>query len=183
MGGIKNWKRPQFFIDLARRCRDLDADFVLVGEIQERKYDAVLKAAMEELPNFRYDGVVPRKQVGACFEKAHILVSTSRAEGYPNTFIHAMMHGVPIVSLDVDPEGLLADKGFGRLAKDMDGLEKAVRELAGDPQKRREIGAMEREYAVREFDLKSVVDRLEGILKERGVKMPEIRNPKSEIQK
>lgn len=170
VGGIKSWKRPSLFIELARHCRDLDADFVMIGSIQEPPYRRILESAIKELPHFRYDGVVPHERVGDYFRKAHVLVSTSQAEGYPNTFIHAMMRGVPIVSLDVNPEGLLTEKGFGRLVADSNSLETAVRELVGDPQKRREIGARAREYAAREFDLKHVVDRLEELLEKRKIK-------------
>ncbi|HEY3295227.1 MAG TPA: glycosyltransferase family 4 protein [bacterium] len=177
-GGIKDWKRPRLFIELARRCRDLDADFVMIGNIQEPKYRAILDAATRKLPHLRYDGAVPRNRVGEYFQKAHLLVSTSQAEGYPNTFIHAMMRGVPIVSLDVNPDRLLTDKGLGRFATNLNDLEKAVRELLANSDKRREIGARAREYAVREFDLGFVVDQLEGLLAQRGVGRGEIGNRK-----
>jgi glycosyltransferase involved in cell wall biosynthesis len=172
VGRFKDWKRPGAFIELAKRCGDLEADFVMIGGIQEPKYKEILDNAAKALTNFRYDGLVSRERVGEYYGKAHVYVSTSQAEGYPNTFIHAMMHGVPILSMDVNPDGVLTDMGFGRLAHDVGGMEQAVRELLADPQKRRHIGARARKYAVGEFDLKLIVDRIEEEMAKRGVGMP-----------
>jgi len=172
VGRFKDWKRPGAFVELAKRCGDVEADFVMIGGIQEPKYEEILDNAVKRLPNFRYDGLVPREKVGGYYGKAHVYVSTSQAEGYPNTFIHAMMHGVPIVSMDVNPDGVVTDLGFGRLAHNAAGMEQAVRELLADAEKRREIGARARAYAVKEFDLILVVDRIEEEMAKRGVRMP-----------
>jgi glycosyltransferase involved in cell wall biosynthesis len=170
---IKDWKEPRKFIELARRCGDLDAQFVMIGHVQEEKYHAILISAVAELANFRYDGPIPLARVGEYFKKAHLFISTSISEGYPTTFIQAWQRGVPVVSLhNVNPEKLLTEKGFGVLAASLDEMEKAVRELLADPDRRRDIGGKARAFAQEECELTHTVDKLEKILSERGVRLP-----------
>ena len=171
-GSLKSSKRPESFIELARRCRDLAADFVMIGGIQEPQYEEIMACALRELPNLRWDGLIPFSRVREYYAQAHVFVSTSRQESYPNTFIHAWLHGVPVLSLDVDPEELLSKQGFGVLARTMGELEQAARELIADPDRRRRIGNLGRTYARQEHDLTSTVDKIEQILGEKGVELP-----------
>lgn len=171
---VKAWKRPEQFIELAARCRDLAADFVMVGAIQEPKYKTVINRAAANLPNFRYAGFAELSEIGTYFAQAHLFVNTSvNNEGYPNSFIHAWLHGVPVVTLGVDPDLLLSQGGLGVAAKSPDELAQAVRSLLTNPDRRREIGARARAFAEQEHDLGRVVDRLEKLLAEQGVKLPE----------
>lgn len=165
VGSIKQWKRPELFFELARRCDDLACEFVMVGELQDAQSDTTLSKALRELKNFRYAGFVPPEQIGKLYDKAHILVSTSRAEGFPNTFTQAWLRGIPVLSLDVDPDGLLSRDGFGATATDMNGLEHKLRELLADANRRREIGQRTQEFAKKEFDLQANVNRLEELIK------------------
>lgn len=167
VGSIKQWKRPELFIELAQRCADLECEFVMAGEFHDSKSQTVVERAGRELFNFRYAGFVPPEQIGKLYDKAHILVSTSRAEGFPNTFTQVWLRGVPVLSLDVDPDGLLSREGFGAVTSDTTGLEQKLRELIADPGLRRQIGLRASEFAKKEFDLQANVDRLENLIKKR----------------
>jgi len=169
---VKQWKQPEKFIELASRCRDLDADFVMIGAIQEEAYREMVAAAVRELPNFRYEGLVPITEVRAYFRKSHLFLNTSVSEGFGTSMIHAWQHGVPVVTLGVNPDRLITDRQLGVVANDMDALVGAVRELLHHPEKRREIGASARAYAQQAHDLSAIVDRLENYLSERGVTLP-----------
>jgi glycosyltransferase involved in cell wall biosynthesis len=170
---IKLIKRPELFIELARRCRDLPAEFLMIGGIQHENYQPQIEAAVRELANFRYGGFVPLSTVEQVFAGAHLHVKTSLPiEGFPNTFVQAWLHGVPVVSYENDPEGLLNERQLGVCATRFDELEQAVRDLVNHPEKRREIGARARAFARSEFDLQHNVDRLEDLLSSRGVRLP-----------
>jgi glycosyltransferase involved in cell wall biosynthesis len=172
VSSIKPWKRPELFIELARRCRDLEAAFAMVGAFQTPAYQPMVEAACRELPNFRYGGFIPFERVGRSFAESHLFVCTSVSEGFSNTFVQAWIRGVPVLSLGVDTDRLLQERGLGVFARDLDGLEQAVRDLVGHPEKRKEIGSRARAFALAEFDLQRNVDKLEQLLSERGVKPP-----------
>lgn len=170
---VKFIKRPELFIELARRCRDLPAEFLMIGGILHENYRPQVEAAVRDLPNFRYGGFVPLSEVEQVFARAHLHVKTSLPiEGFPNTFIQAWLHGVPVVSYENDPEGLLNEHKLGICAASLDEVEQAVRDQVNRPAKRREIGARARAFALTEFDLQRNVDRLESLLSSRGVHLP-----------
>jgi glycosyltransferase involved in cell wall biosynthesis len=172
---IKPLKRPEAFLELAHRCRDLPAIFQMLGNIYEKElYQRPIDDAVRTLPNFRYAGFIPLNRIDEYFHAAHVHVKTSLPiEGFPNTFVQAWLHGVPVASYEVELEGRLTRGELGRCARTMDELEAAVRELVTHPELRREIGARARAFAVREFDLQANVDRLESLLAARGVRLPQ----------
>lgn len=167
VGSVKKHKRPELFYELARRCADLDCEFVMAGELQDEFSREPLARAQAELKKFKYLGFVPPEQIGEHFSRAHLLVSTSHAEGFPNTFIQAWLRGVPVLSLDVDPDRLLSVEKLGTVANSLNELESSLRDLLGDVGLRREMGARAREFTFKEFDLRQNVDRLENLIGER----------------
>lgn len=171
VGSVKQWKRPELFFELARRCNDLNCEFVMAGERHDAQSTASLEKAERELTNFRYAGFVPPESVGKLYDKAHVLVSTSRAEGFPNTFTQVWLRGIPVLSLDVDPDGLLSTGGLGAHATDMNGLEQKLRDFLADPELRRQIGRRAQEFAKKEFDLQANVDKLEELIREKNPKL------------
>jgi len=167
VGSVKQRKRPEHFFELARRCQDLDCEFVMAGELQDEQSKAPLEAAQRDLKNFRYAGFIPSDIVGKLYERAHVFVSTSQSEGFPNTFIQAWQRGVPVLSLDIDPDGLLTRERMGVLAHDMNEMEVQLRRLLSDANLRKIMGRAAHDVAKREFDLTSNVNRLEEILRKR----------------
>ena len=165
---IRSRKRPELFLELVQRCRDLDAQFVMIGYVHEPRYSELIEVTKRIAPNFRYDGFIPLNIVNHYFRAAHVHVKTALpVEGFPNTFIQAWMHGVPVVSLDTDPEQLIRARGLGSFCNDLSALEQAVRELARNSDRRREIGQRARAFAIDEFDLQKNIDRLERLIETR----------------
>lgn len=172
-GSIKDWKQPMQFIELARRCGDLDAVFLMIGRVLEAKYHAILESAVKEIPNFRYGGQIPLAEVGDYYKQAHLFVSTSLSEGYPTTFVQAWQRGVPVVSMNkVNPEKLLTEAGLGYLADSLEEMESALRDLLNNPDRRREIGHKARGFAQEEYELTRTVDKLEQLFAQKGVRLP-----------
>lgn len=105
VGTIRDLKRPHLFVELA--ARNPQWQFMMVGGLQaDPGGDAIVQSVRQSaatVPNLRLLGFVPPEQVGEVFDGASVLVNTSSSEGFPNTFLHAWIRGVPSLSF-VDPQ-------------------------------------------------------------------------------
>lgn len=107
--------------------------------------------------------------VGQWYEAADLYVMSSHFEGFPNTLVEAMAHGLPVVSFDCDtgPRDIIRHDLDGLLvpAGDGDALEAALRRLMGDAALRGQFG--ERATEARErFSLQRVAGMWEALFKE-----------------
>ena len=106
VGIFKPVKRPELFIELARRFPS--KRFVMVGGADnandpDQAYHRQMRAMAAGVSNLEFVGFVPFSRVGQYFDDACVLVNTSDREGFPNTFLQAWVRGVPSVSF-VQPE-------------------------------------------------------------------------------
>lgn len=126
VGAIRpEWKRPDLFLELAHRLPH--RQFRMVGRIvgDDAFRETFLRRA-GGLANVQLAGPKNRDELPAEYAAARVLVNTSDTEGFPNTFLEAMACGVPVVSLNIDPDGLV-ENGGGTLAKgSMDDLAEGV---------------------------------------------------------
>lgn len=154
LANIKRWKRPELFMQLVRSLPGLDCEFVMAGRLADGgRYREALEELQRRDPRFRYLGYVPYPETHSLFARATLFVNTSMAnEGFPNSFIQAWQNGVPVVSLEVDPDGLIARHGLGTLASGMDSLIRHTRAYLEDAELRARTGRCAREFAAREFD-------------------------------
>jgi glycosyltransferase involved in cell wall biosynthesis len=131
---VKPLKRPDLFIELARR--NPDRRFVLVGgpglSADARAfYDDVVRSA-SAVPNLQVVGHVPFAQVGRWFDGASVVVNTSDYEGLPNTFMQAWLRGIPTLSF-VRPESAPGKSGTHSCAN-LDEMSAELARLTSDRQ-------------------------------------------------
>ncbi len=87
-----------------------------------------------KLPNLMLADQVALDDVDALFRFSDVLVNTSLVEGFPNTFLQAGMHGIPIVSMSFDADGMLSTHGCGRVSNGTrEDLARTVDALLSDP--------------------------------------------------
>ncbi len=142
----KSSKRPEWFLELARRLPDIR--FVMVGYPPSAGTNEHWQAATQAaatLPNLEVHGFVEHRRIGRFFAEAALFVHTSPLEGFPNTLLEAWAHGVPTVSA-VDPGGVIERHQIGRLVDNLDGLARAVADTMAAPELRRTVGARARRY-------------------------------------
>jgi len=166
LGGIRREKQFELFIDLARRCQDLDCKFVIVGLPIDEKYLEELLYRMKNITNVKYLGRLDFGEANEVVGRASMLVNTSKYEGFPNTFIQAWMRETPVVSLNVDPDGIIEKNKLGFYSKTLDRLVEQVRFLIRNKETREKMGKNARRYAVREFNIENEIEKYERLLQE-----------------
>jgi glycosyltransferase involved in cell wall biosynthesis len=150
IANLKPLKNPGAFVRLARRFdyRN-DVRFVMVGQaLGNDPWTREQLAEIAATPNVEYLGGRTQEEVNVLLEGSSLLVNTSDYEGFSNTFIQAWMRRVPIASLHVDPDGLLSRGGLGVVSHTEEQLYRQVTALINSPEKRAEIGARARAYAL-----------------------------------
>jgi glycosyltransferase involved in cell wall biosynthesis len=100
-----------------------------------------------------------------------LLVLPSFQEGFPNSLLEGMAHGLPIVATTVDGIPELIDHGrTGLLVPpgDAEALARAIGSLLADPGRRRALGEAGRARAAAEFGEDRMLDAIEACLTEWG---------------
>jgi glycosyltransferase involved in cell wall biosynthesis len=97
VGRIHPNKRPEMLLELAKRLPQ--RRFIMVGGAGQGvgDYEERIRAAAASLPNVHLTGFLPLAQVEPWFDRARVLVNTSRFEGMPNTFLQAWARDIPTV--------------------------------------------------------------------------------------
>lgn len=156
-------KRPAFFLDLARDCPDLQ--FVMIAS---RSDDAVFRALEQACPpNLRILEHVPAHDIWDWLRRARVLVNTSKFEGFPNTFLQSAVMGVPIVSLEVDPDGMLARHGCGVCAAGKNRtMKEAVERLCRDNALADTLAIASHHYALERHEAQGRIAEFEACISE-----------------
>lgn len=144
VGSSLEKKQPLKFIELARALPDIS--FRMIVAPVDLGLDERLRTEAAELPNLEYLGFVPLARIGHYFNEASVFVSTSVREGFPNTFLQSWQFGTPVVSLNVDPDGVIKRNSLGNISLSFEQLCKDVRVLMGDPDLRKTYGENGRMY-------------------------------------
>ena len=148
ISNLKSLKRPDVFLDIAELFRERDdVKLLMIGRqtMPSLSYRIEKTAALN--PNFQYLGEVSQEQVSNILARAHLLVNTSEYEGFPNTFIQAWLHQVPVVSLNVNPDKVLTAQKIGVCSKSMTALVTDIERLLKDSSLRQYMGRNAVRYA------------------------------------
>lgn len=157
IANFKTAKQPECFVDLVDRLQGRqDIQFHMIGRPGDPRLYAALHKRIAALPNLRYHGELPIDRVNEILASSHIFVNTSRAEGFPNTFIQAWMREVPVVSLSVDPDDALVTHGLGFRSGAPTSLKEDVLRLVDQSHLRIEMGRRARAYALERHSARNV---------------------------
>lgn len=169
VGRCVEWKRPMAFLDLAAGRPDVR--FVMACAEYDGAHDlyesVVLRAGL--MPNVRFLGFVPFAATEDLFRRARVAVNTSTVEGFPNTFVQAARVGTPVVSLEVDPDGLLGSADMGASAGgNPELLAEQLNRLLDDAPTWKRQSANAIEYFRREHDLETLLRSFVHSLRDLG---------------
>jgi len=79
-------------------------------------WEAVAERA-KGIKNLTFLERVPYNEIQQYYDRSRLLVSTSEAEGVPNVMIQAAQGGAGIISLEMDPDGMIRRFGAGFCAE------------------------------------------------------------------
>lgn len=164
VGGFSKVKRPELFLEVAQKCKDLDIQFVMISKSVPKDPHTPAEPFHDyaaDTANFQWLTNVPFEETLTWFDRAELLVCTSESEGFPNTFVQAWSRGAPVVSIDVNPNGTLDNPDLGRCVTSVDEVHDAITTyLDGSAEARRR----RQDYARAHFSIAHVADHLLDIL-------------------
>jgi glycosyltransferase involved in cell wall biosynthesis len=145
---IRQHKRPDVLIEIARRLPEIR--FVVCGGVTRHRspagYSEQMVSAIQSVPNIEYLGHVEPEKSLQIIRNAAVFLSTSDSEGFPSTFLEAWASGTPVVSVTVDPDQLLKNKGLGLVSGSVQQAVADISNLIDRSDLREEIGLRARDY-------------------------------------
>jgi len=161
VGRISPVKRLEWLIEVARRTPNVHFD--VVGPADERHRTSVLENA-RRVANITIHGRKGRDELARLYRDGDCLLCTSIREGFPNTFLEAWSHGLPVVStLDVDSK--IRDLNLGAIATDTDGLSLAILRVIGSSSNWATISRNARNYFQQQHSVDIAMPRFAECLK------------------
>lgn len=162
---LKDYKHPEAYVELARRCFDLDIDFLMVGGLIHEN----LRWIAEQIGTprkFHYLGTMTPKQVNGFLAGSELMVHTCAPEGFGNNFIQAWQQGKATLSLQFDPGGVIERHDIGAIGGDIDGLERQLRRLLANEDAKAAMESRALKHASQNYNPHTNVKKLESVFQE-----------------
>lgn len=137
VGRMVHIKHPELVFDVASAFPA--EQFVLVAppEPTESRFGVAIRDQAKRFQNVQIIPGLSPAQLDPYFAQAKVFLNTSEYEGYPNTFIEAAKYGVPVLSLNVNPDTFLTRHGIGECAEgDLDRLRALIGRWINDSTRR-----------------------------------------------
>lgn len=129
VSNIRKLKRPEWFLKLASDTPE--ENFVMVGSAIDLELYQNCEERAKLIPNLDFCGGASLSEVDNIFAGAKILICTSTIEGFPNTFLQAWSHKIPVIST-FDPSGIIETQGLGIIINRFEELSLALSSLNDD---------------------------------------------------
>jgi glycosyltransferase involved in cell wall biosynthesis len=160
VGRVCRVKRPDRLVEIAKACPEIQFD--VAGPVYDDEFSKAAAAEAAVLPNVTLHGAVSREGIPDLYRRSSLLCCTSDYEGFPNTFLEAWSHGLPVVST-VNPDGVIVRENLGRVASDVPSLSSAIDGLLGDPSAYAASSAASRNYYLQHHSMEAVMPRFEAV--------------------
>ncbi|MCK4538569.1 MAG: glycosyltransferase family 4 protein [Candidatus Krumholzibacteria bacterium] len=158
VGSFRRRKRPELFLELARRIPD--ASFTIIGGGgDDPAYHEEIVREIAALENVDYPGFMKPGDIDRYYSKAYAYVNTSTLEGFPNTYLHSWRYGVPVLTIEIDPDSLIENNGIGACTGDLEGLVSSARRLLDDPEERSSMSSRSIDYVRKNHDIRDKADQ------------------------
>ena len=100
---------------------NLDKNFVIIGRATDNFAKSFL-IKIQKFKNVFYFNNLNKEKTMLYLNNSKALLSTSFIEGFPNVFLEAWLYGKPVLSLYINPSGILNDRKLGVFFNDVNKL-------------------------------------------------------------
>jgi glycosyltransferase involved in cell wall biosynthesis len=145
VGRISPVKRLEMMLEVAEKLPEIQFEVAGKPDESDPAYAAALLGRAAKIKNLKVNGPIPMDAMNGFYRKMSLLCCTSAYEGFPNTFLEAWSHGLPVVST-VDPDNLIAERNLGAWAPSAAGIAAAIRRFRESPADRQSASANSRRY-------------------------------------
>lgn len=157
VGRSDQLKRPELFIKLAQMYPEEKFIMICPRALKHTTYDQLVDKAAQ-VGNLNFIKQVQFDKIENFYQQAKLFVCTSKAEGFPNTYVEACKCATPIFSLCVNPDNFLTTYQCGICANDS--WNEFVRQfeallISG---KLTEYGKNAREYAEQKHAIENIIE-------------------------
>jgi len=159
VGSNTDRKRPLIFFDLAQQFPDLS--FVMVFSPGDGTGGIEVNAGPQ---NLKFVASCPRDRLKYYYMQSMMLVSTSKLEGFPNVFLETWWHKKPVLSLDVDPDGIIEKLKLGKVVSDMAALCRELKQLSANKKLRISMGENAHRYVRETHASEKIIGRFHNYL-------------------
>lgn len=171
IANIKAWKKPEKFLQLAKKLENKEARFVMAGRPGTGSIQDKIDDTVRSLSNLDHLGEITFERANSLLKRASIFVNTSdplslsdgKTEGFPNTYIQSWMRETPVVALNFDPDGIIKKEKIGLHSNTFKQMVRDVEYLIEKENERKEMGRRARIYAERKFNVDTVIEKYEQI--------------------
>lgn len=166
IGSFRPVKQLELYLDIVKsNISNTILDFVVVGRANDDNYSNHMLTLIKKLPNVTYMGELPNEEVNTLLSDSFLLINTSVSEGFSNTFIQAWLYGVPVISLNSDPDRFLSKYKLGAVAYgNLDIMNDLLLSFIRNSNSYRECSNKCRSIAQKEFSIEINISKLLEIL-------------------
>ncbi len=162
---LEPWKQPELFLELAENHPEFQ--FLMIAPVikNQREYGEEIIRKAGKISNLNHIPFVHFSEINSYYKKAVIFVNTSTFEGFPNTFIQACKNGIPLLSLNVNPDQFIDEYDCGFFCgNDKSRLNLNLEFLISNRSVYSRKSKNGYNYAKKYHDIKKNVDKLAGLL-------------------
>jgi len=125
VANLKPIKQPELYFDIVKTyANDSRVNFTMVGRSSDYYNEKINE--LNSISNFKFLGELKNEGVNTLLLKSHILINTSLAEGFSNTFVQAWLRKVVVVSMNSNPSDILTKLNIGYIENDIDKIKARI---------------------------------------------------------
>lgn len=162
IGTIYPAKQPSLFLKIPNHFPE--NKFLMIGRVEDLELYEKIKNTLKNIPNLEFKGFIPHNKIFDIYKKAILLINTSKTEGFPNIFLEAWSCSIPVVSLNVDPDGIISKYRLGFHSKTFEQMLNDIKKLLNDKKLLKTMGENGRKYVEENHNIKNIVDQYEELI-------------------
>ena len=166
-GRFVSYKQPLRYLTLARGVPEARFIMIPVPDEASSRELAELQSEADGIANLELLDPVPHERLSALIASAVAVVNTSVLEGMPNAFLEAWACGVPVLTLQFDPDRVVEREKLGISAQgSWDRFVKGAQELWEGRLDRDELSRRVRAYVQEAHSMDAVGARWSALIRE-----------------